>query len=142
MPAKPHNDDAMERGIGLTITASIETMALSLAGGGRDWIRPAQGCEGGLGTQPAWVVTGSDEQAGCPVCLKAEYVQQSRGSNRHQSFDLQFHRGDLQAEIEVSLRKQAESVFGDCRARRQRTWSERFAAIDQLRIPQARQTVP
>ena len=52
MPAKPNNDDAMERGIGLTITASIETMALSLAGGGRDWIRPAQGCEGGLGTQP------------------------------------------------------------------------------------------
>src|SRR5919204_2760574 len=111
MPAKPHDDDAVERGISLAITASIETMALSLARGGGDWVRPTQGCKGGLGAQTIWVIAGSDQQAGRPVRLDTEHVEQRRGRNRDQPVDLQLQGVDLPAQLEVSLSEQAEGVF-------------------------------
>ena len=72
-------------------------MALSLARGGWDWIRPAQCCKGGLGAQPLWIITGSDKQTGCPVRLDAKHVEERRRHQRDQAVDLQLQRVDLSA---------------------------------------------
>src|SRR4029453_5358818 len=57
--------DAPQRMVRLTVPAPVEAVSLGdLAGGGRQWRRPAQLRPGRFGMQPVGVVAGGDQQAG------------------------------------------------------------------------------
>lgn len=49
MPAQTHDGDAVQRGVGLTVSTAVEPMTVGLAGRGGDRVRAAQRSEGGLG---------------------------------------------------------------------------------------------
>jgi hypothetical protein len=62
VPTEPGHHDVIEGGIGLTITASVETVAGDLARGRLDRRGAAEHGEGGLETEPAGVVAGGNEE--------------------------------------------------------------------------------
>lgn len=78
VPAQTAEHDAVEGGVGLAVTASVEPASLGLAGGRFDGADAAQRREGGLSSQPFGVVAGRDEQGGGAVGADADALQQLR----------------------------------------------------------------
>ena len=62
--AESDDNDAIESRIGLTIPASVEPMAVGLAGGSRYGTYTAQRGERGLGLEAFRVTPGSDQEVG------------------------------------------------------------------------------
>ena len=70
--AESDDNDAIESRIGLTIPASVEPMAVGLAGGSRYGTYTAQRGERGLGLEAFRVTPGSDQEVGRRVGSYAE----------------------------------------------------------------------
>jgi len=76
VPAQADYDDSVQGGVGLTVTAPVESVALDLAGGGWDGVRAAERGEGGFGAQPVRVVAGCDEESRSTVWADTKHLEQ------------------------------------------------------------------
>src|SRR6266511_2995978 len=74
--AQPHQHDAIQRGVGLAVTAPVEPVAGRLAGGRLDRGGAAQHREAGIAAKPAGVVAGGDQQRAGAVLADAEQRHQ------------------------------------------------------------------
>ena len=72
---KPDDNDAIERGVGLSMATAVEPMPVGLAGGSRYGIDPAQGGEGSLGMETLGVTPSSYEEGRRRVWSYAEAVE-------------------------------------------------------------------
>ena len=75
-----HDDSAIERGVGLAVSAPVEPVALGFAAGGWDWADSAEFGEGSLAADALWVDAGDDEHFGGGVCTDAERGTELRGN--------------------------------------------------------------
>ena len=71
---KPDDNDAIERGVGLSMATAVEPMPVGFAGGSRYGIDPAQGGEGSLGMETLGVTPSSYEEGRRRVWSHAEAV--------------------------------------------------------------------
>lgn len=61
MRAHPNDGDTVERGVGLSVSTAVETLARGLAAGCRDGTDAAELGERGLGSDALWIVTENDQ---------------------------------------------------------------------------------
>ena len=77
----PHADDdgSIERGVGVSVAASIEAVpAGGHPGRGRDWTRAAEFREGGFRTNPVGIIAEDDQQFGRCVGAHTEALTEGR----------------------------------------------------------------
>jgi hypothetical protein len=97
-------DDSPERGVGLAITASVESVPLVLAAAGVEWGHATQVSEGGFASESFGVVAGRDEQSRRGVGAETRTGQQQRCGLCDQRGEDGVELGDLGFERDGSAR--------------------------------------
>ena len=131
MVAQPHQHDPVERGVGLSVSTTIEAMADGLAQGRLDRRSPAQHREGGLGVQAVGVVASGDQQRPRAVLAGAEQRQELGCRHGDQPVEFGGEDGDLRVEGLIALGDGPQCQHRRGERARDRTWLEGGGGGDQ-----------
>lgn len=128
---EPDYNDAMERSIGLAVTAAVQAVPVGLARGSRYRTHPTQRGKGSLGAETFGIAPSSDQEGRRRVGSHAEDADQRRRCRLSEPHQLGFQVVDLIAELTVAAGQRAKGVLGCCRGIDQWTGAEALAPSGQ-----------
>ena len=114
MPSHAHDHRPVERGIGLPVAASIQSMPVGLARGGGNRTRAAQLGECCLGADTTGVITGGDEELGSGVETDPEGFNQLWRSDPGALLKVASVDLDLLVQLEPAARERSGGMTGSC----------------------------
>lgn len=110
--AESADRDHVEGGVGLSITAAVQTHPLGLAGGDRYRCDTTEPRERRLGMEPVYVLSGRDQQLGCVTGADRELGDQRGRRSGDKILQHDVDITDLDGEVQDSPRERAERVLG------------------------------